>query len=115
MWTQRYLRKSVPLLLLLTPVLTLAQPQSLCIDGFGAFQTSFFTGVQVTVGAAKKEGFAARSCSATLAWGKDSLLIVPEAESLDIDALGADLGLVRPVVAFQVKNSGADWFVTYKI
>jgi hypothetical protein len=109
-------RASVLILLLLTPLLTQAQVrQSLCSDGFGAFRTSFFTGVQVTVGAAKKGGFATRACSATLAWGKESLPIVPEAASVDIDALGADLGLDSPVVAFQVKNSGTDWFVTYKI
>lgn len=113
---QSFPRASLLILLLLTPLLTQAQVrQSLCSAGFGAFQTSFFTGVQVTVGAAKKEGFATRACSATLAWGKESLPIVPEAASVDIDALGADLGLDSPVVAFQVKNSGTDWFVTYKI
>ena len=90
-------------------------PVSLCADGFGAFQTSFFTGVKVTVGAAKKEGFATRECSATLEWGKDAMLVVPEAEAVDIDALGVDLGLDSPIVALEVKNSDADWFVTYKI
>jgi hypothetical protein len=34
---------------------------------------------------------------------------------VDIDALGVDLGLGSPIVAFQTKNSDADWFVTYKI
>lgn len=105
----------MPLFLSVTPVLIQAQQQSLCSNGFGAFQTSFFTGVRVTVGPAKKEGFAARACSATLAWGKDSLPIVPEAASVDIDVLGADLGLDSPVVAFQVRDSETDWFVTYKI
>jgi hypothetical protein len=88
--------------------------QGLCSDGFGAFRTSFY-GVKVTVGAAKKEGFATRACSATLEWGKDSLPVVPEAAVVDIDALGADLGLEAPIVALQVKNSNADWFVVYKI
>lgn len=89
--------------------------QPLCDHGFGAFQTNFFTGVKVTVGAAKKEGFATRACSAMLEWGKDSLPIVPEAASIDIDVLGADLGLDSPVIAIQVKSSDADWFVTYRI
>lgn len=103
------------LLLLATPVATHAQlRQGLCSDGFGAFQTSF-SGVKVTVGAAKKEGFATRACSATLEWGKDSLPVVPEAAAVDIDALGVDLGLESSIVALQVKNSDADWSVTYKI
>jgi len=69
-------RTSALLLLLATPVVTHAQVrQGLCSDGFGAFQTSFY-GVKVTVGAAKKEGFATRACSATLEWGKDSLPVV---------------------------------------
>ena len=108
-------RTSALLLLLATPVVTQGQVrQGLCSDGFGVFQTSFF-GVKVTVGAAKKEGFATRACSATLEWGKNSLPVVPEAAAVDIDALGVDLGLESPIVALQVKNSDADWFVTYKI
>jgi hypothetical protein len=104
------------LFLLAIPVVTNAQvQQSLCSDGFGEFHTSFFSGVKVTVGVAKKEGFATRACSATLEWGKDSLPVAPEAAAVDIDALGVDLGLRSPIVALQVKNSDADWFVTYKI
>ena len=34
---------------------------------------------------------------------------------LDVDVLGADLGLGTPVVAFQVKKSAADWDMTYLI
>jgi hypothetical protein len=40
---------------------------------------------------------------------------VPEAAVVDIDALGAYLGLEAPIVALQVKNSNADWFVAYQI
>ena len=113
---RRSSRTSALLLLLAMPILARAQARpSLCTDGFGAFQARFLTGVKVTVGAAMKEGFATRACSATLEWGKDSLLVVPEAAVVDIDALGVDLGLNLPVVALQVKNSDADWFVTYKI
>jgi hypothetical protein len=109
-------RTSALLFLLAIPVVTNAQVrQSLCSDGFGEFHTSFFSGLKVTVGAAKKEGFATRACSATLEWGKDSLPVAPEAAAVDIDALGVDLGLDSPIVALQVKNSDADWFVTYKI
>ncbi len=109
------LRTSALLLVLATPAVTNAQAQqSLCSNGVGAFQSSFFA-VKVTVGAAKKAGFATRACSATLEWGRDSLPVVPEAAAVDIDALGVDLGLKSPIVALQVKNSDADWFVTYKI
>ena len=113
---RRSLQTSVLLLLLAMPVVIQAQMREvLCSDGFGTFHTSFFTGVNVTVGAAKKEGFATRECSATLEWGKDSLPVVPEAAEVDIDALGVDLGLDSSVIAFQVKNADADWSVTYKI
>jgi hypothetical protein len=108
-------RTSVLLLFLATPVVTHAPAWPfLCSDGSGAFNT-IFSGVKVTVGAAKKEGFAARACSATLESGKDSLPVVPEAAAVDIDALGVDLGLDSLIVALQVKNSNADSFVTYKI
>ena len=113
---RRSRRTSTLLLVLATLAVTHAQArESLCTHGFGAFQTIFFTGVKVTVAAAKKEGFATRACSATLEWGRDSLTVVPAAAAVDIDALGVDLGLDSPVVALQVKNSDTDWLVTYKI
>lgn len=113
---RRSQRTSALLLLLATLVVTDAQArESLCSDGFGAFETRFFTSVKVTVGGAKKKGSATRACSATLEWGKDSLVVVQAAGAVDIDALGIDLGLDSPILALQVKNSDADWFVTYKI
>ena len=87
----------------------------LCNAGFGEFQTKFGTGVSVTVGAARNGGFATRACSARLGWGHQELPVLSRAAMLDIDALGIDLGLGSPIVAFQTKNSDADWFVTYKI
>jgi len=69
----------------------------------------------VTVGAARNGGFATRACSARLGWGHQELPVLSRAAMLDIDALGIDLGLGSPIVAFQTKNSDADWFVTYKI
>ena len=38
-----------------------------------------------------------------------------EAAQVDINVLGVDFGLGRPVVAFQVKKSAADWDMTYQI
>jgi hypothetical protein len=87
----------------------------LCNAGFGEFQTKFATGVSVTVGAVRNGGFVTRACSATLAWGKQELPVISGAAMVDIDALGVDLGLGPPIVAFQTKTSDADWFVTYKI
>jgi hypothetical protein len=65
---------------------------------------------------AQKNGeFASRACEATFRWGQNELSVVPEASQVDIDVLGADLGLGVPVVAFQVKNSASDPLITYEI
>ena len=56
-----------------------------------------------------------RSCSGTLAWDGGDLPVSTEMSQLDVDVLGADLGLGTPVVAFQVKKSAADWDMTYLI
>jgi hypothetical protein len=42
-------------------------------------------------------------------------VVEPEASQVDIDVLGADLGLGTPVVAFQMKKSNADWRMAYQI
>jgi VWFA-related protein len=95
--------------------LSVPQPQFvLCEDGSGRFETSF-AGVTVAVGATKRDGFAQHSCAASLAWEGHELPVAKEAAQVDIDVLGADLGLDTPVVAFQVKKSAADWEMTYAI
>jgi hypothetical protein len=86
-----------------------------CEEGSGGFETKFVSGVTVTVSAAKSGGLAQRACDGTLAWNGRVLPIASEASQVDIDALGADVGLGVPVVAFQVKNSAADWDMTYRI
>jgi len=88
-----------------------------CDDGYGRFETTFVSGVSVTVGAAKSggSGLAKRSCGGALAWDRRDLPVASEASQVDIDVLGVDLGLGTPVVAFQVKNSAADWYMTYHI
>ena len=85
-----------------------------CDDGYGNFKT-VVNGVSVTVGAAKSEGFAKRSCGGALGWDGRDLTVVAEASQVDVDVLGVDLGLGVPVVAFQVKKSAADWDMTYHI
>jgi hypothetical protein len=86
-----------------------------CSDGDGKFEVKFATGVTVSVGAAKNGELAKRACKANLSWDKQDLLVVPEASQVDIDALGADLGLDMPVVAFQVKKAAADSGMAYQI
>jgi hypothetical protein len=86
-----------------------------CSDGSGKFEVKFTTGVTVSVGAAKNGGLSRRVCKATLTWDRQDLQVVPEASQVDIDALGVDLGLDMPVVAFQVKNFDSDSGLAYQI
>ncbi len=89
--------------------------RTLCDDGFGDFSFKLQTGVEVTVGAAKNQGFASHSCDALLRWGTKTLYAAQGATQVDIDVLGADLGLGAPVVAFQVKRSALTSLMTYEI
>jgi hypothetical protein len=94
------------LALLVTPRLAAAQNRSmLCKQGDGKFAAAFPTGVTVSVGASMSGDFEQRTCDATLSWGKDNLSVAAGAASVDIDALGTDLGVGSPMVAFQIKKS----------
>jgi hypothetical protein len=88
---------------------------AVCSNGFGSFEEKFTTNVTVSVGAEKNGEMARGACAAKLRWNKESLPIEQGAWQLDIDAMGIDLGLGEPVVAFQVKGSDADSLVDYKI
>jgi len=90
-------------------------PYVVCSDGDGKFEVKFATGVTVGVGAAKNGELSRRVCKANLTWDKQDLLVVSGASQVDIDALGVDLGLQMPVVAFQVKKSDADSVMEYQI
>jgi hypothetical protein len=79
-----------------------------CNRGTGSFGITFRTGVTVEVGAARRDGLATRMCQATMGWDKRSLVVTDAAAQVDVDALGIDLGLGTPVVAFQVKRADAD-------
>ncbi len=92
-----------------------AQEEPLCSGGFGSFKSDFATGVTVSVSAVKQAGFASRMCSAKLEWEKQDFLVEPSAWQVDLDAMGIDLGLGAPVVAFQVKRTDIDRFAIYKI
>jgi len=86
-----------------------------CSDGYGKFESKFGSGVTVSVGAVKNSQLARRVCGARLSWDQADLVVEPEASQVDIDVLGADLGLGTPVVAFQMKKSNADWRMAYQI
>lgn len=97
----------------ITPARCQAQ-HTLCDDGFGNF-SSDFQRVTVAVGALRSSGFANRACDATLRWGKNTLYAARGVPQVDIDAMGADLGLGTPVVAFEVKQSALTRLMTYEI
>ncbi len=91
-----------------------------CNKGDGSFHGTLPRGtanhdIAVSVGAAKTKGFAARSCQAKLTWHKRDLVVVPDAAQVDIDVMGADLGLGSLVVAFQLKASDTDPQIKYEI
>ena len=86
-----------------------------CSRGTGSFGITFRTGVTVEVGAARRDGLATRMCQATMGWDKRSLVVTDAAAQVDVDALGIDLGLGTPVVAFQVKRADADCCRTFLI
>jgi hypothetical protein len=89
--------------------------KTVCDSGNGQFDAQFPTGVSIRVGAGHSGAFATRMCNAILRWNNDHLMAVANAPQVDIDVLGADLGLGVPVVAFQVRNADDDWQSTYLI
>lgn len=86
-----------------------------CSGGFGSFRSTFATGVTVSVGAMRNLEFAGRACEAKLNWDKQDLLVEPKAWQVDVDAMGIDLGLGSPVVAFQIKSTDVDRLAKYEI
>lgn len=96
--------------------ISLAQPRYIvCDEGSGKFESRFVTGVAVAVGAARIGGLGKRSCEASLTWNDRESVVTSAAYQVDIDLLGADPGFGEPIVAFQVKQSAADWDVSYLI
>jgi hypothetical protein len=89
--------------------------EMLCSDGYGSFSSKFATGVTVSVEPVRKTVFASRVCSASLNWKGGELAITPKASEVDVDILGADLGLGSPVVALEIRNVGSDKLVQYEI
>ena len=95
-----------------------AQTQSqdiTCDGGSGAYRTEFSTGVTVDVGPMRKGAFAERACSAKLVAKGQEIPVVDDAGQVAIDILGADLGFGKPVVAFQIDETGRGSHVVYQI
>ncbi len=87
----------------------------LCSDGYGSFNLKFATGITVSVEPVRKSAFASRVCSASLNWKGGGFSVIPKASEVDIDVLGADLGLGSPVVALEVRDLGSDKLLQYEI
>jgi hypothetical protein len=106
-------------LYLCTPLLSRSQTHGiLCTGGAGRFTSKFATGVTITVDATKNGesgGFSTRACEAVLASKKIQIVAAKDAWIVDIDVLGADLGLGMPVVAFQVMKREIDPGMTYEV
>jgi hypothetical protein len=102
-------------LVLLWILSEIASAQVLCRDGTGAFQAELPSGVQVTVRPARNEGFAVRTCHATLSSSQYNKVIVDQASQVDLDMFGVDLNDEGPVAAFQVKESYDECCMTYRI
>ena len=86
----------------------------LCNYGTGNFYAEFRSGVSVRVEVARNGELAARLCRAVLSWQNQKLVIADQVLQVDVDALGADIGLGTPVITFQVKKS-QDCCVDYEI
>ena len=87
----------------------------LCNDGAGQFTAKFMTGVIVSVGAQRGASFSTRACEATLIWSRKVTQVARDAQQVDVDLMGADVGLGVPVVAFQIRNSAFDASRNYEI
>jgi hypothetical protein len=100
------------------PTAVCAQAQAsdiTCDAGAGAYRTEFSTGATVEVGPMRKGAFAERACSAKLISNGQELSVADDAGQVGIDVLGADLGFGKPVVAFQIDQSGRGTDVAYQI
>ena len=88
---------------------------AVCNEGAGRFATRFTTGVIVTVGPQRDQGFATRACEASLVQNGNEVVAARSAAQVDIDVFGADMGLGMPVVAFHIEQSESDSGTAYKV
>ena len=86
-----------------------------CDSGSGEYTSRFFTGATVRVGPMRQGGFADRACAAHILWKGKEIPVASDAGQVGIDVLGADLGFGKPVVSFQIDQSGAGLHRSYQI
>lgn len=91
------------------------KPDITCQEGRGEYSFRFSTGIRVEVGPVRNGGFAERACTATLEWKGKEVPIAADADQVGIDVLGADLGFGKPVVTFQLDQSGSGFNRVYQI
>jgi hypothetical protein len=95
-----------------------AQTQSqdiTCDRGSGQYRTESPTGTAVEVGPMRKGGFAERACSAKLILRGQEISVADDADQVGIDVLGADLGFGKPVVSFEIDQTGSGSHREYQI
>jgi transposase len=105
-------------LLLFCPAFSVCQSQAqsvLCREGIGSFGATLGNGITVHVGAAREGGLAKRACAAKLSWKQQELVVEADAAEIDLDAFGVDFGIGAPAAAFQLKRSGTDCCMEYRI
>jgi hypothetical protein len=88
---------------------------ALCTNGYASLDSKFATGVTVRVGPTTSGGFAQKICSASLEWEKQTLPVESGVAKVDVDLLGAEIGLNTPVVAFEIRPADGDATSSYRI
>jgi hypothetical protein len=63
----------------------------------------------------RKAGFAERACSAKLILRGQEISVADDADQVGIDVLGADLGFGKPVVSFEIDQTGSGSHREYQI
>ena len=92
------------------------QPSSiLCNAGSGKFDAESPTHVAVHIAATKQGSLSMRSCTATLNWGNQSLIVATAAAQVDLDVFAGDFGDAVPVTAFLIKQADSDCCMQYAI
>jgi hypothetical protein len=100
------------------PTLSLSQSREthmLCRQGNGTFRAKVANDVEVHVGAAREGGMSTRACAAHLSWKNQEVPVETNAAEIDLDAFGVDFGSGAPGAAFQIKKSGSDCCMEYRI
>jgi hypothetical protein len=86
-----------------------------CENGNGEYSTKFSTGTTVSLGPLRNGAFAERACVARLFGNGQQVSVASDAAEVVIDVLGADIGFGKPVVAFQIDESGDGKHRSYRI